>query len=261
LAAESSAHTSARAALLRKPTQRTFNAVRSNGACGRLAGESAKRSRGPTRRAEFFRQQSSGCPTSSCAEPATISITAASGGAGVPAKQKRTEARSIEDLNALMVRAQDGDKSVLPAIRQQLDSRPELWREAGDLATQIQTSLVQATAGENEIVKEAIHRRLDGLRNELLGEVPGALERLLVERILVCWLQVHHADAACGPSRGSLPLSHAEYLQRRLDRAQRRYLAAIRALAVVRRLQVPVVQVNIADRQVNVAKGAFGVAP
>ena len=37
-----------------------------------------------------------------------------------------------------------------------------------------------------------------------------------------------------------------------LDHAHRRYLSAIRTLAQVRKLLVPVVQVNIADRQVNV---------
>lgn len=43
--------------------------------------------------------------------------------------------------------------------------------------------------------------------------------------------------------------------KRRLDRAQNRYLSAIRALAVVRRLQLPTIQVNVAERHVNVATG------
>jgi hypothetical protein len=38
-----------------------------------------------------------------------------------------------------------------------------------------------------------------------------------------------------------------------MDRAHRRYLSAIKALALVRRLAVPVLQVNIARKQVNVA--------
>jgi len=35
-------------------------------------------------------------------------------------------------------------------------------------------------------------------------------------------------------------------------RAQRRYLAAIKALAMVRRLGIPAVQINVADQQINV---------
>ena len=43
-----------------------------------------------------------------------------------------------------------------------------------------------------------------------------------------------------------------------LDRAQKRYLTALKTLAQVRRLLVPVVQVNIAQKQINVAGVAAG---
>ena len=43
------------------------------------------------------------------------------------------------------------------------------------------------------------------------------------------------------------------YLQRCIDWAHKRYLSAIKTLAVVRKLAVPVLQVNIARKQVNVA--------
>ena len=42
--------------------------------------------------------------------------------------------------------------------------------------------------------------------------------------------------------------------QRRLDAAQRRYLHAIRTLAQVRRLLGPSVQVNIAEKQLILAR-------
>jgi hypothetical protein len=44
----------------------------------------------------------------------------------------------------------------------------------------------------------------------------------------------------------------ATYYQKSIDRAQKRYLAAIKALAYVRRLARPVVQVNVARKMVNV---------
>ena len=43
-----------------------------------------------------------------------------------------------------------------------------------------------------------------------------------------------------------------EFHQRRVERAQRRYLAAVKALAHVWRLRLPAVQVTIGDQQVNV---------
>lgn len=54
-------------------------------------------------------------------------------------------------------------------------------------------------------------------------------------------------------------LAQGDYYQRRMDRAHRRYLEAVTALAKLRRLQVTVVQDNIGDRQVNVASGTKSV--
>jgi hypothetical protein len=52
--------------------------------------------------------------------------------------------------------------------------------------------------------------------------------------------------------RGGM-LQQGEYWQQAQERAQRRYLAAIRTLAQVRRLLTPAVQVNIAEQQLNLA--------
>jgi hypothetical protein len=50
-------------------------------------------------------------------------------------------------------------------------------------------------------------------------------------------------------------MARGEYYQRRMDRAHAHYLSAIKALAQVRKLALPALQVNIAKKQVNVAGG------
>jgi hypothetical protein len=40
----------------------------------------------------------------------------------------------------------------------------------------------------------SLQKRLAQLQAELEGPEATPLERLLVERVLLCWLQVHHAD-------------------------------------------------------------------
>jgi len=45
----------------------------------------------------------------------------------------------------------------------------------------------------------------------------------------------------------------ADYHLRRQDRAHRRFLTAMKTLATVRKLGLPVLQVNIGENQVNVA--------
>ncbi len=107
--------------------------------------------------------------------------------------------------------------------------------------------------------QEAVRRKLELLRADLLGPDPTPVERLLVERVAACWLQVQDAELRYAQGQGSLSIRQADYHQRRMDAANRRYLAALKALAVVRKLAVPVLQVNVARRQVNVvAPGAGG---
>jgi hypothetical protein len=82
---------------------------------------------------------------------------------------------------------------------------------------------------------------------------PSVLERLLAERIVLCWLEVHCLDPALSP-KTEMPVRHAEFCDRRRDRAHRRYLSALRSLATIRRLLVPSVQLNIGSKQVNIAQ-------
>jgi len=64
---------------------------------------------------------------------------------------------------------------------------------------------------------------------------PSPLECLLVERIAATWLQVHYADAAAARAR-EVTVKQAELASERQDRAHRRHLAAVAALATVCRL-------------------------
>ena len=83
------------------------------------------------------------------------------------------------------------------------------------------------------------------------------LERLLIEQIVVCHLNLYVLEIN---SAGKLCASHTTeaglYWDRRLTSAQRRFTRAVTALAKVRKLKLPSVQVDIAaegGRQLNVA--------
>src|SRR5688572_29189571 len=118
-----------------------------------------------------------------------ITCTGGGNGGDIVAKGKpMTREPDLNEMNALLARAQEGDRSVLPALRKQLDSRPELWRQLGDMAMQSQFALVEAVSGKNEITREATFRRIGELEKELLGTEPTPLERLLVDRIIIGWL-------------------------------------------------------------------------
>ena len=131
-----------------------------------------------------------------------------------------------------------------------MDRTPSYWETVGDLARTARESLLQTISGDNLVVQEAQTRKCAALTKELAGPRPCPLERLLVERIVLCWLHLNYAEALYAQNMHNLSLRQAEYCQQRLSKAQARYLAAIRTLAQVRRLGVPAVQVNIGGQQV-----------
>lgn len=167
-------------------------------------------------------------------------------------KAQATRPTDAEALRQLIERAQNGDTKALPALRKKLEAPALVDQLGGDLAQQAALTLIRATAGKNLVCQEALSRKVELLQAELSGPNPTPLERLLSERIVACWLQVYEADVRFAQAN-ELSLPWDDYYQRRMDRAHKRYLSAIKTLATVRKLALPVLQVSIAKKQLNVA--------
>jgi hypothetical protein len=153
------------------------------------------------------------------------------------------------EVQALLQQAEQGDRSVLPALRAYMDLAPGLWAQRGDLVQVMQQTLIGLVASKNLVVQENIARKCAALTQELAGPTPTPLERLLVERVVLCWLHLHYAEGLCLQQK-EVTFQREEFHQRRISKMHARYLSAIRTLAQVRRLGVPAVQVNIGHQQV-----------
>jgi hypothetical protein len=89
------------------------------------------------------------------------------------------------------------------------------------------------------------------MREEVAGENPSPLERLLAERIVITWLQIQLFEGLYASNMSkSMSVVQGNYHQKRLDLAYRRHLSAIRTLAQIRKIG-PGIQINIADKQIN----------
>jgi hypothetical protein len=144
----------------------------------------------------------------------------------------------LERLQRLVQRAEQGDEAVLPELRVALDANPWVWERYGDLAQQSQAAWLQLIAGPNLLLHESTRRKAEQLRAELAGPAASPLERLLVERVVSTWFQVHYSDAAYAQQKGSTPAQHTAAL-RRQNSAQQRFVLAVKALATVRKLLRP----------------------
>jgi hypothetical protein len=166
-----------------------------------------------------------------------------------PAKETRD---AHAELLKLAERARTGDETTVPQIREFLLRPGAVGAFGGDLVEQVFVSMTKAIGGKNVAFREDVRRKLELLRVELLGNDPTPVERILVERVTACWLQVQDAELRAAQAVDA-SIKQADFHQRRMDAANRRFLAAVKTLALVRKLAVPVLQVNIAKKQVNVA--------
>ena len=151
-------------------------------------------------------------------------------------KATGAEAPATERMRRVLERAERGDRSALPALEMLLDATPEVWRAYGDLARVAEDAWVELVAGPNLLLEESLRRKVAELKSDVLSDPAASpLERLLVERVGAGWLQTAYADAAAAQARETqLNLAQLEKQQRRQERAQKGYLAAIRTLATVR---------------------------
>ena len=158
---------------------------------------------------------------------------------------------TLSKLNELCNRVADGDKEALPEIRHLLSKRPDLAWRLFDFAGIAEHGLMDYAFGEGEMSTKAILRRqLQLMRVEIAGENPSPLERLLTERVVATWLEVQTFESLFRQNERKITRTQAEYQHKRLDRAHRRYLSSIKALAQIRKME-PAVQINIAEKQIN----------
>lgn len=157
-------------------------------------------------------------------------------------------------IDDLIDRAQKGDRSILPQVREVLKS-PEVADALGNLARRVEATMVASVTGGNVAMQEGLTKKLAEMRADLLGADPTPLERQLVDRVVLCWLAVHDAELRAALATDLAP-GQGDYWQRRITHAHKRHLSAIKTLATVRKMAVPVIigQINLAQRQVNKAE-------
>lgn len=160
------------------------------------------------------------------------------------------------DRAVTIIREADRDKPSAEA-RKTLDeflrSDPAIWHAAGDLVEQAARHLIKEVSGKSYAVNASMTRGWEQLPIDLARPSDGALERLLVQQVVMAWLHLSYIEYqySAMTTMTDMTMKRAEYWERRLSAAQRRYLRATETLARVRRLQLPAVQVNIGAQQVN----------
>ena len=146
-------------------------------------------------------------------------------------------------------------------MTENLDARPDrpelIDRDCSGVEFEIDGNPLQIRRGEN-------------MKKELLGEKPSYLEKLLVDRICICYLHTTEAEKyysavikstldssgmknyldQLSSSSGRAQTDFIGIAQKRLDKAQKMYLRAIKALVQVRKMEISVI-LNIGENKIN----------
>ncbi len=188
-----------------------------------------------------YEDRSVGCPP----EPDLSAMT----------EEEREERRhTVKRLKELTKKAEKGDRKARIEIHHILQESPDLAWRSMDYGKLAEWHFMERMTKEKDFAsKEVLARQLASMREEIAGEKPSPLERLLTERVVATWLQVQLFEGlyAAGMYQ-SMSVKQGSYFQKRMDRAHRNHLSAIRTLAQVRKLG-PMVQINIAEKQINTA--------
>lgn len=140
----------------------------------------------------------------------------------------------------------------LKALRQCFVTVPDLWRNI-DMAHNAALEAIEGVEASPK-TREYMRANYEGQCKALGSDHATPLEQTLIDHAALCWLRLQCIEQQYSHMMAkSITLTMGDYWERRLSAAQRRYLRACETLARVRRLRLPAMQVNIADKQVNIA--------
>lgn len=176
------------------------------------------------------------------------------------------DAFSDEDWKALEALNGRSDAEAVTQARSILKRYPDALAKVGDLAQQLERNAIRDIAGHDDnLTGDALAARCAELRRSFGYDDASPIERLLIDRIVASWLHLQRAEMARRLAwvDGTM-LGKRAFLDGAVSRGQSDHHQAIIALAKVRRLGLPALQVNIAGpgaQQLNVVSEASGESP
>jgi hypothetical protein len=153
-----------------------------------------------------------------------------------------------------------------PAAAQELLAQ---WKERNvvkenlDLVYETYFGYSGKRSGQNGLLQAAIDQKTEHMRRELTTEGDTALEQMLIERVIVCYHAMNDAEGKLQNlnQQDGVTLTKIEHYDKTTDRAQRRYLTAVRELGLARRLRLPAKEAQKEETRLRTIAGGKPSAP
>jgi hypothetical protein len=176
----------------------------------------------------------------------------------VATNRSRTTEEADVPPTALMRRAMEGDRAAFVELESIAEAQglPAHHYHGRWCEATVKFKL-QDRAGKKDLLARAgIERVVERVEGELAEPGDGPIERLIIGRAALCAADTSLSERdyqyAAGAGGAAAPI---EALDRRRERSQRMLLTTLKTLAAVRRMNRPVVKVNVGDGNLNVLNG------
>ncbi len=134
-----------------------------------------------------------------------------------------------KDFEELVVLAENGHEKALESLKTIIATDRESWSKIGDLSNHIKMQFISLMTKGNLLAKETLSAQLDDLVKSLTISPSSPVRQLVVDQVVNSWLDVHYQQLLASEPREEKTLT--DFWDRRLDRAQKRYLRTVRTLS------------------------------
>jgi hypothetical protein len=139
-------------------------------------------------------------------------------------------------LNELANRGKENGPEVIE-LRKFLDEHKDFADQHSVFAYSVRMGIMRKLAhipGNFELLE----REYNAKRNNLGWANASSIERLLIERIMLCWLRLLWCENYNGNfMQASIPIRESEYADKQFARAHSRYVKAVESLAKLRQVE------------------------
>ena len=147
---------------------------------------------------------------------------------------QRRQPLTRDEFDELVKRAETGDADALSELRTLMRADAATWRRFGDLTEHVKLAFLGLMVQGNVVARESLTVQLEELTRELRQGNQSPIRKLLVDQVLILWLDVHYQQTlAAEPREGK---TDVDFLDRRLAKVRKRYVAALESLAKMDRI-------------------------
>ena len=135
---------------------------------------------------------------------------------------------SRDDFEELLALVENGNETALQSLRAIMRADRDTWFPFGDLASHARKLLIDSLTRGETVARESLMINLEEMRADLRGDVENCVRDHAVEHVITCYVDLQRQtimNAETAPSR-----SAADFNERRLDQAQKRYHHALKFL-------------------------------